>query len=70
MTSKTQVARAVQAVSRATAEAKRDGHLSERRWWHTQLRKLVREATELHGPGSVVSSSQLEQLLDKRGGDV
>jgi len=67
MSGKTHAARAVQTLARATAEAAKAAHISERRWWVTQLHRLCAAAEELHGQGAVISASQIAKLLDKRG---
>jgi hypothetical protein len=63
------VQRAVDAVSRSNAEAASQARKSERKWWLQQLAKLVGEANDLHGPGAVVSTSSLIGLSNKRTGD-
>lgn len=69
MSSKTHTERAVQAVSQANAVAAKHARTAERKWWRQQLAKLIKEAEDLHGPGAVVSASQLVRLSEKRGGE-
>lgn len=60
--------RAVATIQRAMSEASGVARKAERKWWAQQLAKLIADAEELHGPGALVSASQLVRLVEKRGG--
>lgn len=66
---KSHVQKAVEAVAQSNARAAAQARISERRWWRQELAKLIASAEELHGPGAVVSASQLLGVSNKRGGD-